>query len=107
MAIGPGRPMRRPCTSLQDSRARNSNVATVRDFSGSLDAKTFSRGVLMTTSRFTKGAEAYVRATPKPIALIDGAELTRLMIEHGVGVQASGTGVKKVENRYFERLRDA
>ena len=80
------------------------DVAAVRDFSGSLDAKKFSRGVLMTTSRFTRGAEAYVRATPKPIALIDGAELTRLMIEHGVGVRASGTGVKKVENGYFERL---
>ena len=96
------------------------DVAAVRDFSGSLDAKTFSRGVLMTTSCFTKGAEAYVRATPKPIALIDGAELTRLMvergvgirkgrlmIEHEVGVQESGTGVKKVENGYFERLQDA
>ncbi len=83
------------------------DVATVREFSGSLDAKKFSRGVLMTTSRFTKGAEAYVRATPKPIALIDGAELTRLMIEHGVGVQESGIGVKKLENGYFERLWDA
>ena len=31
------------------------DVATVREFSGSLDAKKFSRGVLMTT--FTKGAE--------------------------------------------------
>jgi restriction endonuclease Mrr len=38
--------------------------------------------------------------------LIDGAALTRLMIEHRVGVQASGTGAKKVENGYFERLRD-
>ena len=83
------------------------DVAAVRDFSGSLDTKMFSRGVLMTTSRFTRGAEAYVRATPKPIALIDGAALTRLMIEHRVGVQASGTGVKKLENGYFKRLRDA
>ena len=83
------------------------DVAAVRDFSGSLDAKTFSRGVLITTSRFTKGAEAYVRGISKLIALIDGAELTRLMIEHEVGVQESGTGVKKVENGYFERLQDA
>jgi hypothetical protein len=36
-----------------------------------------SRGVLMTTSRFTRAAEAYVRGTPKPIARIDGAELAR------------------------------
>jgi restriction system protein len=79
----------------------------VRDFSGSLDAKTFSRGVLMTTSRFTKGAEAYVRATPKPIALIDGAELTRLMIEHRVGVrQSRANAPKKVDAAYFKKSRD-
>ena len=29
------------------------------------------------------------------------------MIEHGVGVQESGIGVKKLENGYFERLWDA
>jgi restriction system protein len=83
------------------------DVAMVRDFSGSLDDKKMSRGVLMTTSRFTKAAEAYVRGTPKPITLIDGAALTRLMIRHNVGVRdGRATGAKKLDEAYFRRLRD-
>jgi restriction endonuclease Mrr len=34
---------------------------------------------------FTKGAQDYVRAIPKPITLVDGAKLARLMIEHASG----------------------
>jgi len=80
------------------------DVAAVRDFSGSLDDKKASRGVLTTTSRFTKGARDYVRAIAKPIVLIDGAELTRLMIEHGVGVRDNRSkAVKEVDEGYFEK----
>jgi hypothetical protein len=43
-----------------------------RDFSGSLDDKKTSRGVFVTTARFTRGAEDYVRGIPKSIILIDG-----------------------------------
>ena len=47
---------------------------------------------------------AHIVVLATPIWLGDQSSMTRLMIEHGVGVRASGTGVKKVENGYFERL---
>src|SRR5262245_26315240 len=50
------------------------DVGEVRDFSGSLDDKKYSRGVMMTTARFTKGAQDYARGIRKPIVLIDGAK---------------------------------
>ena len=82
------------------------DVRLVRDFSGSLDDKKSARGVLMTTSRFTAGAEAYVRGIRKPIALVDGAKLARLMIEHGVGVRKDGASTrKKLDENYFMRRR--
>jgi len=61
------------------------DAGMVRDFSGSLDARKTSRGVFITTSRFTKAARDYVDSIAKPIALIDGAALARLMAEHKVG----------------------
>ncbi len=74
----------------------------VRDFAGSLEDKKTARGVLITTSGFTRGARAFVRGIPRPIALIDGAEVARLMIKHGVGVkQEPTTGMRKVDEGYF------
>jgi restriction endonuclease Mrr len=46
----------------------------------------------------------YARAAPKPIALIDGAKLTRLMVQYGVGVRGRGAAQGKVDKGYFERL---
>ena len=74
----------------------------VRDFAGSLEDKKTARGVLITTSGFTRGARAFVGGIPRPIALIDGAEVARLMIKHGVGVkQEPTTGMRKVDEGYF------
>jgi restriction system protein len=82
------------------------DVGMVRDFSGSLDDKKTSRGVLMTTSRFTRAAQDYVRAIHKPIALVDGSRLARLMIEHGVGVKKGCSGARmRMDEGYFESLR--
>jgi restriction system protein len=78
-----------PCTSVTPgiSRLRERAEGLMRDFSGSLDDKKTSRGVFVTTARFTRGAEDYVRGIPKSIVLIDGRELMRLMVVHGVGVR--------------------
>ena len=82
------------------------DVGLVRDFSGSLDDKKSARGVLMTTSYFTRGAHDYVRAIPKPITLVDGAKLARLMIEHGVGVKQDRSSARtKLDEGYFMRMR--
>lgn len=77
----------------------------IRNFSGSLDAKGAGKGVFITTSTFSSTAERTARnisAGSKFIRLIDGRELTALMVRHGVGVVTVSTyEVKKVDENYF------
>lgn len=57
----------------------------------------------MTTSNFTSEARDYVNKIEKKIILIDGDELTQLVIDHNVGVAAVETyAVKRVDIDYFE-----
>lgn len=60
---------------------------TVQEFVGSMDFYRSRKGVIFTTSNFSKDAKEYVdRIEGKKVVLIDGDELTRLMIDHKVGV---------------------
>lgn len=63
------------------------DVSSVRDFAGSLDYHRATKGVFVTTSKFTGPAEDYVRHIAKRIVLIDGAELARHLVDHRVGVR--------------------
>lgn len=75
----------------------------VRDFSGSLDDKKTTRGVFITTARFTDKAKEYVRGIQKQIVLIDGDELARLMFRYNIGVREDRTVVvKKLDEDFFE-----
>lgn len=76
----------------------------VMGFSGALDAKGARKGIFITTSSFTKGAEEYAeRLESKKIILIDGRKLARLMIENNIGVSIQKKIiVKEVELSYFE-----
>lgn len=76
----------------------------VMGFSGALDAKGARKGIFITTSTFTKGAEEYVeRLESKKIILIDGKKLAKLMIENNIGVTLKKKIViKEVELSYFE-----
>ena len=59
----------------------------VMSFSGALDAKGARKGIFITTSSFTKGAEEYAeRLESKKIILIGGKKLAKLMIENDIGV---------------------
>lgn len=77
----------------------------VRNFSGSLDAKGAAKGVFITNSTFSSTAKETARnisAGNKLIRLIDGQELVKLMIQHGVGVVTESTyEVKKMDENYF------
>ena len=77
----------------------------IRNFSGSLDAKGASKGVFITTSTFSSTARQTaqtISAGSKFIRLVDGNELTRLMIRHGVGVVTEYTyEIKKLDENYF------
>ena len=63
----------------------------IRGFSGSLGANKATKGVFVTTAYFTKPALDFAERTPHKIVLIDGKNLTRLMIRHNVGVRTAET----------------
>jgi restriction system protein len=76
---------------------------TVQGFAGALEEQKARRGVLITTSTFTQDAYKYIGKIEKRIVLIDGELLTKLMIEHGVGVAVEETYVvKRLDVDYFE-----
>jgi len=78
-------------------------ASVVRDFAGSMDAEGATKGVIMTTSTFTKEARAYVQKSPKAIRLVDGQELSRLLVEFEVGVDRAATiVVPKLDEDAFE-----
>jgi restriction system protein len=79
------------------------DVKYVREFAGSLDEYGTNIGVLFTTDKFTAPALLYVKSIPKRIVLVDGPELARLMVRHGIGVTVSKTlHVTRVDGDYFD-----
>ena len=75
----------------------------LRNFAGAIDAVSATKGVFVTTARFTKAAKAYVEKISKRIVLIDGEELARLMVEHDIGVRLKMQyKVKRIDEDYFE-----
>jgi restriction system protein len=78
-------------------------VSAVRDFAGSLLSKKARKGVFITTSSFPQSAYEYVRSIDPTIILIDGEQLTRMMIEYNVAVAKSKIyEIKRIDNDYFE-----
>jgi restriction system protein len=79
------------------------DVKLVREFAGSLDEHGTDKGVFFTTDKFTGPAIDYVRSIKKRIILIDGPELARLMVRHGVGVTVTETlRLARLDSDYFD-----
>jgi restriction system protein len=75
----------------------------IRDFFGSLDRHKAAKGLFVTTSGFTSSARETADYLSKRIVLIDGEQLTRLMIRHSVGCRIEEVlHVKKVDEDFFE-----
>ena len=72
-------------------------------FSGALNRKGASKGVFITTSRFTDSAKDAVKENAGlKIVLIDGEQLAQLMLDHDVGVSIEKTyEIKRVDSDYF------
>lgn len=74
----------------------------VQGFVGSLVGFGANKGVFVTTSTFSAGARQYADQIPQRVILIDGARLTDLMIEYGVGVRISREiKVKRIDEDFF------
>lgn len=90
---------------IQAKRWDNNSVGRpdVMQFAGALQAQKANKGIFITTSRFTDDARSYVSQIGSKIVLIDGEQLTNLMIENDVGVSTiSLYPVKKIDTDYFD-----
>lgn len=76
----------------------------VQAFAGALGGLGITNGVFFTTAKFSEQAKLYKHAGIK-IILIDGKELTKLMITHNVGVQIERSiDFKKIDMDFFEEF---
>jgi restriction system protein len=74
----------------------------VQAFAGSLEGNRAQKGVLITTSYFSADARDFVKRIGKKIVLIDGAMLSELMIDHGIGVTLEKNYVlNRIDSDYF------
>ena len=65
------------------------SASMIRDFIGTLTTNEANKGVFITTSKFPRDAENTSSRSPKPIKLIDGTRLVKLMIDHNIGVSST------------------
>jgi restriction system protein len=78
-------------------------VDKVREFAGSLVERGATKGVFVTTSQFAPAAKTFAERIPQRLILIDGDELTRLMVQYSVGVRTERTiELRKLDLGYFD-----
>jgi restriction system protein len=74
----------------------------IQKFVGALQGHRAQKGVFITTSRYSAEAIAYAEQIQNKVVLIDGEQLTQLMIEHDIGVSTvSSYSVKRIDTDYF------
>lgn len=75
----------------------------VQKFAGALQGMRARKGILISTSSFTKEAMEYVSHLENKIVLIDGVTLAKFMVDFNVGVRLITTyETKKINLDYFE-----
>jgi restriction system protein len=75
----------------------------IRDFFGSLDRHKAAKGLFVTTSAFSSSARETADFLSKRIVLIDGEQLTKLMIRHDVGCRVEDTlAIKRIDDDFFD-----
>lgn len=91
---------------VQAKRYAEENVVgrpAVQNFVGSLVGMGATKGVFVTTSKYSGEAIEFARHLQQRVILIDGRRLTELMIEHGVGVRLNrAIEFKKLDEDYFD-----
>ena len=90
---------------IQAKRYKDTPVGKpeIQQFVGALEEQKATKGVFITTSKFTNGAIETANKASKKIVLIDGKSLADYMIEYNVGVSEKKVyEVKKLDSDYFE-----
>ena len=81
----------------------NIGSGAIRDFFGSLDRHKATKGLFVTTSGFSPSAIETAQFLSKRIVLIDGQQLSKLMIRHNVGCRVEDAlEIKKIDEDFFE-----
>ncbi len=74
----------------------------IQKFAGALQGHRAKKGIFITTSNFSREALDYVAKIDSKIVLIDGDQLSQLMIDYNVGVvPITAYETKKIDNDYF------
>jgi restriction system protein len=74
----------------------------IQKFAGALQGKHARKGIFITTSGFTKEAIEFAARIDSKIVLIDGVQLTGLMIDHNIGVApVASYEIKRIDTDYF------
>jgi restriction system protein len=85
------------------AEGNNIGAGAIRDFYGALSLKKAHKGIFVTTSAFSQPAVDTARGLGSRIVLIDGPQLSRLMIRYNVGCRAEDVlHLKKVDEDFFE-----
>jgi restriction system protein len=75
----------------------------IQRFVGALQGHRARKGVFLTTSTFSQDAKEYVSNVDSKVVLIDGAMLSRLMLDFDLGVSTvANYAVKRIDSDYFE-----
>jgi restriction system protein len=90
---------------IQAKRWKPGNVVgrpEIQKFVGALAGQGAKKGIFITTSNFTKEALDYTPRNETKIVLIDGEQLTQLMIDYNLGCTTQQTyELKKLDSDYF------
>ncbi len=74
----------------------------IHKFVGALFGQRARKGVFITTSNYTAEARQYAANLESKVVLIDGEQLSQLMIDHGIGVSVvSRYEIKQMNSDYF------
>lgn len=91
---------------VQAKRYKDDNPVgsgAIRDFFGALDQFKATKGLFVTTSKFTASANSTASGLSKRIVLIDGQMLARLMIRYEVGCRVEEQlFIKRLDEDFFE-----
>jgi restriction system protein len=85
------------------AEGNNIGAGAIRDFYGALSLKKAHKGIFVTTAAFSQPAVDTARGLGSRIVLIDGLQLSRLMIRYNVGCRDEDVlHLKKVDEDFFE-----
>lgn len=74
----------------------------IQKFAGALQGQRSKKGIIITTSNFSREAHDYASRIESKIVLIDGEQLAQFMIDHNIGVTPiSNYEIKRMDSDYF------